>query len=107
MTDWLDNELSAFEESDKFADVAFMKFPENVVLVIDVDFTNAFEKKTDKFNDLKAWIPVKTGGEDKIWTLNVKNPFYRTLIEQGKAGKKTISVIKTGKGENTRFNLVE
>lgn len=104
---WIDEELTAYQEKDKLANVLYLKFENNKVLKLTIDFTNKFEKKVDKFDELKAHIPVKENGVDKVWTLNTANPFYRELITLGKSGRTEFSIIKTGKGQDTRYSLVE
>lgn len=105
--EWIDQELSAYQTAESTANVAFLKFEDNKIVTLEIDFSNKFEKKTDKFDELKAWIPVKHDNESKIWTLNTANPFYRTILEQGKQGKNLLKIIKTGKGQDTRYNIVE
>ena len=104
---WIDEELTAFSEKDKIANVAFLKFENNKILTLTIDFTNKFEKKLDKFDELKAHIPVKDSGIDKIWTLNTANPFYRELLNASKSGKTVFKIVKTGNGQDTRYSIVE
>ena len=110
--EWIDKELEAYKIMDDTAKIAFLKFETNKIINLKIDFTAPFEKKTDKFDELKAWIPVKVISKDNTfeemtWTLNTANPFYRELLVHGKEKKEDFKIIKTGEGQNTRYTLVE
>lgn len=109
--EWIDKELSAFKDNENNAKIAFFKMDNNIIYTIKIDFSKAFEKKIDRFDDYKAWIPIEVKEKDevvnKIWTLNTANPFYRELLSVGKMGQTEFKIIKTGSGELTRIALVK
>ena len=107
MTDWLQEELTALENPDSTIKMAWLKFEENKIKNLEIDFSIKFEKKLDKFDKLQALIPVKENNELKTWGLNTANPFYRALLKEGAKGKTIFKILQTGKGQDTRFAILE
>jgi hypothetical protein len=107
MTDWLQEELNALENSEKIAKTTWLKFEENRIKDLIIDFSQKWEKKSDKFDKLQALIPIKEGNELKTWGLNTANPFYRVLLKEGAKGKTIFKILQTGKGQDTRFAILE
>jgi hypothetical protein len=109
--DWINKELDAYNKNDEIAKIAFLKFENNKIVSLKIDFSAPFEKKLDKFEELKAWIPVKVLKEENVyeemfWTLNTANPFYRELLNAGNSGQTNFKIIKTGQGQDTRYAVV-
>lgn len=108
-TNWLTEELentkqTSFDGEKKPA----LKLEENKIVELTVDFTNPFEKWVDdENNSVKKIIPVKVGEVDFVWWLNVKNPIYHKIIEQGVSGQTVFKVLQTGSQKNTKYTLVE
>ena len=106
---WLDQEKKAIEQA-KQNNVKFVRFEENTVLSMEIDFSKPFEEIIDKLQKPKARIPIKLDGETtfKSWDLSKLNPVYQQLIELGATGQTKFKVIRTGQGKtDTRYSLVK
>jgi len=103
------------EEAENLKTTAFneerlpaLKFQENKITEITIDFSSPFEKWTDTENNtVKKIIPVTTKEGKFVWWLNVKNPIYGILIQKGSQGQSTFKILQTGNRENTKYTLVE
>jgi len=106
---WLDKEAEELKNTSFDEDRApALKLEENKITEITVDFSQEFQKWEDHENGtIKKIIPVTKEGEKFVWWLNVKNPVYGQIIQQGKEGKTVFKVLQTGTQANTRYTLVE
>jgi hypothetical protein len=88
-----------------------LKFEENHIVEIEIDFTTPFQKYTTTNHKgqpiTKAIIPVKLGNEKQNWWLNTKNPIYREVVKLGKEGVRKFKVLQTGTQANTKYVLVK
>ena len=75
---------------------------ENLVEILPVPI------KESKFeNTLKKVFRVNVKGKEFDWSLNPKNPIYRDIIREMKAGTMIFNVLKTGDGPSTRYELLK
>jgi hypothetical protein len=107
---WLDTEL---DELTKIQ-VGFtgeklppLKLETGKITKFSIDFTLPFGSYTSEDGTIKKIIPVLHKGDRKVLWLNVRNPLYRQLLEQGKNGKKDFAVSTTGSLKDTRYTIVE
>ena len=85
-----------------------LKLEEGKVKTVEIDFTNEFDSWTDPENgNIKKIIPCKSGGEECVWWLNVRNPVYSQIIQKGANGQTVFKVLQTGSKQNTRYTIVE
>lgn len=108
---WLDEESEELAKGFTGERLPYMKFEENKIIEIDVDFSKPFANHTDKGMDgkekTKAIIPVTHNGERKNWWLNKSNPTYRELVTLGKVGQTHFKILQTGNQQNTKYVLVK
>jgi len=109
--DWLEQEALQTAQQSNFPQVESMKFQENVIAEIEIDFSQPFQKwNTTSMKGTpitKALIPIKHTNINKIWWLNVQNPLYREIIHQGREGITKFKVLQTGNQQNTKYVLVK
>lgn len=108
--DWLNEEKQNLNVHEDYDELPSMKFEENKILEIVIDFTNQFQKWTGEQGNktvTKAIIPV-THKETKMnWWLNVRNPVYALLVKAGTEGKTKFRILQTGKQADTKYTIVE
>lgn len=106
---WLEQEQA---ELNSFVGekLPYMKFEENKVIEIEIDFSKPFQKwhntniKGEEVT--KAIVPVTHAGTKKNWWLNIRNPIYKDVIHAGAAGQNKIKILQTGTQANTKYVLV-
>jgi hypothetical protein len=108
---WLEQEALQTEQQSNFPQIPSMKFEENKIAEITIDFSNPFQKwNTTSMNNkpiTKALIPIEHEGIKKIWWLNVQNPLWREIIHQGREGITRFKVLQTGNQANTKYVLIK
>ena len=91
--------------------LATMKFEEGKSITVILDASEPWEEYTQADDTgkevTKRIIPVMHDGERKNWWLNIKNPIYKEVCEQCLNGNRTVKVFRTGKNNDTRYNLVK
>ena len=105
---WLDEELKNTNIFDGEEKLPAIKFPENEIVEIDIDFSKKFNVYHDEENkSVKKIIPIVCKGEKMIWWLNTSNPTYREILEAGKKGQTHFKILRTGQMKKTRYSLVK
>jgi len=108
---WLEQEALQTAQQSNFPQIESMKFQENVIAEITIDFSQPFQKwNTTSMKGTpitKALIPIKHENINKIWWLNCQNPLYREIIHQGREGITKFKVLQTGNQQNTKYVLVK
>jgi hypothetical protein len=105
---WIDEELkNTTTPSADFEKLESLKLEDGKIVTFTIDFTNPFNKWTDKENGtVKAIIPVTHKAVKKNLWLNVKNPLYAQICQLGKKGQTEFKVSTTGTQNNTRYKIV-
>lgn len=110
-TSWMESEIANIDKKDaaesKFPES--LKFVENKITEVEIDFSKPFEKKPNKLNPgtIQVLIPVKQTGVIKTFWLNVANPLYVQILQAGLKGQKVFKILKTGTKKDTRYAIVE
>ena len=106
--DWLNKELEDLSsEKAKIDRKPALKLEENKIYEMEIDFSKPWDKWTNpEDGNVKKILPVKYGGVDSVWFLNVKNPCYRQILELGAKGQRKFKIIRVGAAKATRYNLV-
>jgi len=110
--EWIEHECDMLEQEMKdYEERPNLKFPENEVIKITIDFSKPFQKWTGiDDNDksiCKSIIPCTVKGEKFYFWCNTKNPIYRELIRAGRDGQDTFKILRTGQRKQTRYALVK
>jgi len=105
---WLQNEKDNLNELNHTTErLEGMRFEENIVTTIIVDFDKPFEKWVDQENKaVKKLVPVIHEGTKKMWWLNTANPIYAELLKKGLEGKREFKIMRTGQKRATRYIFV-
>lgn len=109
-TNWLDEELAKQTTPATYEELPSLKLQPNVVTEVVIDFSKPFESWTGEQSGktiTKKIIPVSVSGTKMNWWLNVKNPFYREILNAGKSGNANLKVLQTGKQADTKYVLVK
>lgn len=110
---WIVAEIESMEQNKQgnFESLPSMKFTENEVTELSIDFSKPFQKWTGQNTNgktvNKAIIPVTHNGEKKNWWLNIQNPTYKDVMHLGKEGKNTIKILQTGTKQNTKYVVIK
>jgi hypothetical protein len=105
---WLDEELKSIQSFEGGEKLPSLKFPENELLEVDIDFSKQFNTYHDELNkSIKKIIPVTYNGKRMIWWLNCSNPIYHKVLELGKKGQTHFKILRTGSMKATRYTLVK
>lgn len=109
MDNWLEREVETLKSSSYPENrLPILKFEENKIVELTIDFSKEFEKWIDKkTNTIKKIIPVKVNGVDYVWFLNVRNPLYSKIIKKGSSGQRVFRVLRIGKNKETKYTLIE
>ena len=103
----MDKEQEQLPVKEEYVKLPAVKFAENTVKQLTIDFSQPFKKwKDEKTGKTKAIIPCKEAGIDSIFWLNILNPLYRELIARGRAGVNEFKILQTGSAMKTRYILV-
>ena len=105
---WVQGELAGTAQTVEYEKFPAPVFEENKLTTVVVDFSKPFQKwKDEETNKVKAIIPCTSNGVRCNWWLNTKNPVYRKILEGGQKGITTFTIMQTGKGNKTKYALVE
>jgi len=107
---WLTKEAEELNKQTNFdgEKLPSLQFEENKIVKFDVDFSKPFGVYDDVINkSVKAIINVTHNEEKKILWLNKKNPLYKEIVQEGRDGVTTFSVMQIGNKANTKYNLVK
>src|SRR3972149_4328755 len=102
---WLDEEAEKLNTPKTYEERPSLKLQPNQITEITVDFSKPFDVWTGEQAGktiTKKIIPVSVNGTAFSWWLNVKNPMYREIVLQGKAGKSKLKVLQTGSKAETK-----
>lgn len=109
-TNWLEEESkNTTQPNETFERLESLKLENGKITSFKVDFSQPFKKWTKIDNGkttVKAIIPVLHKEVRKSLWLNVKNPLYSQLIEEGKKGVTDFKVSTTGTQAETRYAIV-
>jgi hypothetical protein len=109
---WIDEEQKN-NTNEKFdgEKLPALKMEAGKLTEFEIDFSQPFRKwaTTDSKGQpkLKAIIPITHNKEKKIFWLNTKNPLYRELLAEGKAGNNKVQIIQIGTQADTKYQLVK
>lgn len=107
---WIEEEekqIGGNRTTTEYEKKPYMKFEENKVTEIEVDFSKPFQKWQNEKKVTSAIIPVVNEGISKTWFLNIKNPLYADIIHSGRAGINKLKILRTGQQEKTRYIIVK
>lgn len=113
MSEWLEEEAEIIKQrtplqGDK---IPALKFAENKITELNIDFSKPFNKWTGVSQKgkpiTKAIIPCTVGSEKKNWWCNVENPIYGIIISRGLRGQTKFRIFQTGNQDKTKYTLVE
>lgn len=107
--DWLKDEAEKINVHDDYDELPSVKFEENKIVTITIDFSNPFNKwngMQGKKEVTKAIIPCTEKDEKKNLWMNVKNPLYGELIKAGAAGETVFKIMQTGNQDNTKYTII-
>lgn len=107
---WIQQELDANKQQQDFEKVEALKFEENKEIEIEINFSQPFRKWTTEIEGkkiTKAILPVKVGDLDRVWWLNIRNPFYGEIMKLGATGQTKFRIVSTGKMTATRYILLK
>lgn len=108
---WLEQEVKELSNQSNIEKHEPMKFEENSIMDVELDFSKPFQKWHDKnakgVEVTKYIIPVKHAGQIKNWWLNVKNPITREILAAGLKGQTKFKILQTGNQANTKYVLVK
>lgn len=67
------------------------------------------EPRNKTFSDGKKKIifRIQTGGENKDWAINPKNPIYKATIERLEKGQTSFVLLCTGQSDETRYEYLD
>ena len=111
---WIQEELATIKEAKKdYVEKPSLKLEEDKITEFSVDFNEKFDSWIDpQDNTVKKIIPVMAKNaegkevEHNLW-INVRNPLYRQLLDDGSKGITQFKVHRTGQKKNTRYNLIK
>jgi len=107
-TTWIEQEQKQIPAAKEFEKLPSVKFEENKPLDVTLDFSKPFEKWTDpETKKVKAIIPTMIGEIKHNWWLNTLNPIYREILNQGRAGVSTFTILQTGTANKTRYLILK
>ncbi len=109
-TNWLDEEEQNLNVHADYDDLPSMKFEENKIVEVEIDFSEQFQKWTGEQGSktiTKAIVPLTHEKEKKNWWLNVRNPIYALIVKAGKEGTTKFKILQTGKQADTKYTIVE
>jgi len=105
--DWICKELAEQQNNKPTDRKPAIKLEENKIYEFEIDFSKSWDKWVNpEDGNVKKILPIKFGGVDSVWFLNVKNPCYRQILELGSKGQRKFKVIRVGSAKATRYNLV-
>jgi len=100
MTDWIDSEIA--KTTTDYPELVILEDGQDTTFSIDASVApRDADTQTGK---TKVFI-VSYKGEKRGFMLNPINPLYREILVKLKAGKKTFTIHRTGRGLKTRFEL--
>ena len=104
---WIDKEIAEQQSNKPIDRKPAIKLEENKIYEMDIDFSKPWDKWTNPDDGtIKKIIPVKYGGVDSVFFLNVRNPLHRQLLELGRKGQTKFKVIRLGQAKATKYSLV-
>lgn len=103
---WLEEEHKSLGEEKVFEQLPALKFEENKITEVVVDFSKKFDKWTSD-GKTKAIIPVMYQGNKYVWWLNCANPLYRQVVDAGLRDQRLFKVLRTGSADKTKYILVD
>ena len=113
-SDWLEQEQKELPAVKTFDKLPSVKFEENKIKTLDIEFANKWEAWKDPLTGkVKAIIPCTEDGIKKNFWLNKLNPMYRELVASCKSMKEqgktlaTFKILQTGSAAKTRYILVK
>jgi len=108
--DWIQKELARLEEIGVINKPEnYLKIEENQIVTIDINFNEPWRLwRDDTHKTDKAMIPVVDNGEEKTFSLNIRNKLYRDLLEKHKAeGVTKFKIHRSGLREQTRYSIIK
>ncbi len=85
-----------------------LKLEPDKLTTFDILMDGPFEQWVDPANGaIKKIIKIKHEGKLKVFWINVANPCYKSILESLKEGNHTVSIMRTGKDQNTKYTLVK
>lgn len=105
---WIEKEQEQLPTATEYVKLPPVKFEENKIKKVVIDFSQPFQKWTDpESKKVKAIIPCVADGVESNWWLNILNPIYRELLQRGKAGEKEFMILQTGTQKKTKYILTK
>ena len=71
---------------------------------ITLDLNTAPRDKSGDFGE-QCIFRISVGKETYDFSISVKSPLYRSILETAEQGKTHMTIVRTGEGKNTRYTI--